>query len=524
MNKALLFLWVFLIPFFAYSKSYKEPIFSEGYKNKFTYQKFLCETENHYIFYKYPSHLLSSGKLKEFEILVFDKQMTLLETRRVRSIFKDKALMPENAEFFDGKIVLFSYYKSKKTNKIELYSQSYDPASLKLISDTKMVLYCPYQTYNFRWLSNFKFVVNDAKNGILILYPKYGKEKDSEPYYKASMLNKQLDILWQKDLKFSFPLVNIYLENIILKDTSKAYLLVRYMKSNKHRLGKPTSKFFIYVIEKGNSIYSQPISLHNGFKSITDCQIGINKNGELKCVGLYSENDYIIKGNFVISYQDLRKDKINIVYNPFKDGYINHYITKDVSKYDNLISETSVVNYSIHIYDIEFNEDNSYELIFEQFQNEYVEQRYDEKRFNLSSINIHSNIYVLFIDSMNKIKNTINIPKLQITRAYQYAYSSFVYAKFNNNYYFFFNDNSMNMFYNPTKPKDAFKKPGKTVLALVSANEKGVQNKEIIELRKDIDKLKILPFNCAQITKGGMLISYVQMARYKAHLIKITLE
>lgn len=509
----------YILPTIAYSipKNDSSLLLGESFKNKYTYQRFLCKTEEYYFFYKYPSDLVSSGTLKEFEILIFDKKLNLVETRRIKPNYKDKSLTPNEAKFIDGKIVLFSTRKIPKADEMELYVQTYNPENLRLNSDARLIYKAKGQAFNHRWKSNFKFVKNNSKKGILALYLKKPNNKEGKPSYSAFMLSNQLQVLWTKNIEFNMPLKEIYLEKIISVNSSKIFFLIRHMKANQHRIGTPTSKFYIYSIENGENIYHKPVLLEKGSRHVTDCQIGVNNNGELICAGLFSDIDYIIKGNFEITFHDVKSMNGVAKYNLFDDGFINQFITSDLTHKDNLVFKSSRVYYTNRIYDILFNNDGSYEFVFEQFQNSFVMQRYNENFFNMSSIIVHGNIYVLFIDKSGKMTSAFSIPKLQITNTiiYKFVYNSFAFSKSNNRLHFYFNDNIDNVKGDNIKPKDAFK-GNNTCLVEVIVDKDGIKSKRIIGT--NINNMKLLPNNCIQTSDTEMILSMTKGTLYKNSL------
>lgn len=422
---------------------------------------------------------------------------------------RDKATV-NNVFFLRGKLYMFYSTPERSIKKNILSLQEIDKKTLTPTGDIVKIGEIDYEGKRQKNSGAFFHRVSRDSSKMLIVYS-LPYDQDAPEKFGFHVLDNQLKTLWQKNIELPYEDELFDFTSFRVDNEGNAYLLGKVFneKRKEKRRGLPNYRYEVIACREGGaSIQQYPISVDERF--LTDMQIEIQDSETIICAGFYSAKGTVsIRGTYFLKVDAGTKTIKAQNFKEFEIGFITQNMkrrdAKRASRQEKRGEEVELLEYDLD--KLLVGKDGSAILIAEQFFMEAVTM--------YRSINGRSDPYTVYhfyyndiiavkMDPNGEIAWSTKIPKTQHTRSDNGYYSSYALAIVKGNLCFIYNDNPDNMMLDDDEQADNYN-PKKSVVVVVSVDQKGIVTKKPITNSKDVDVITV-PKVCEQISNTDVVL------------------
>jgi len=338
--------------------------------------------------------------------------------------------------------------QAKKRNY--LFAQKINLKTLR--PSKKLIKLAEVETRNLYQEGGFRHHLSKDTSKVLI-YASLPKKKKQPERFSLQVFDKQLDLLWDKEVRLPFNDENFAVQEYKVDNEGNVYMLGLIYEDGKRleRGGKPNYQYVILAYRNnGESVEEYKINLNQKF--ITDLTFRVAKNGELIFSGFYSDKGtYSAKGTYFFRLDPISKEISNKNLKPFDFDFLTEYLTD--TEYSKAKKNTQKKGkgtpelYRYALDDLILRSDGGAVLVAEQY---FVQRRYNNNYGYNPSIGFGFNRFNRFNDPYNRLEDdyeyyyndiivvnirpngeiewTARIPKQQLTRndgGYYYKWFSY---------------------------------------------------------------------------------------------------
>ncbi len=400
----------------------------------------------------------------------YDNSLNYVETNEL-SLKKGKTqLVFDFIEKLNNKLYLFSSLKDKKTAKKILFVQSIDINKSTPNGDFKQLTELSFNE-EIQQKDYFLHTISDNQS-ILATYHSVLPTKTSNQQFHVTVINSQLETMWNKTIEFPLDTNLFQLDDIQVDSKGDLYCLGRYNLA----VGREYYKVFKYT-DEGNKVktYNFKLSQHH----LLNSKMKVSTN-EIIMAGLCTE-ERLATGAYFIRFDQEKEDFIKETQNFFPTFFEKYLETEEVSASDEEVAglKDYILDYLI------MNDDGSFYLLAEQYEVD-VEKR-DRVSSNgtamvYSSYNYYyKDIAVVHFSSKGKILWSDKVLKKQFTMNDGGFYSSYAICHDQNKLQIVFNDHVQNT----SEERDGLPKfftglQESSALVSVEVNTRGITNRTSI--------------------------------------------
>jgi hypothetical protein len=357
----------------------------------------------------------------------------------------------------EGKMYLVMYFLRKSDKMIVLSVQDIDPITLHINEYKRPIAVVPYEAGLFKNINHFHLKMVDDKIYVIHVAP---EEINDQTLVSIHVFDKDFNLQWKhfRSLEYREKLFELEDFDIDNNGTVRLEVSIYKDKKRKARQGKPNYEYHFFVFaNKGNDLKEHTVTL--GDKFITDMKFSCRPNGDIACVGFYSDSHSIFNSNNTIAGAfyitiDPESDNIKLEnYKAFDEEFLSYFMSVSAAEKGKEVK-------NIVLRDLHFLNNGSAILLAEEYSEiemqlttsftsyQYYETYYVKTTTTTSSswTNYHcDNIVALRINPEGVIEWTIVITKKQHTSADEGMYSSFATAYVGDKIYLIYNDNPKNL-------------------------------------------------------------------------------
>jgi hypothetical protein len=366
-------------------------------------------------------------------------------------------------EWFDGiyynkgKMYLVTYYLRKSDKMNVLSVQDIDPTTMHISEYKRPIAVVPYEAGLFKTINSFHMRMVDEKIYVLHVAP---EEKNDQTLVSIHVFDKDFNLQWKSFHSLEYREKLFEPEDFDIDHNGTVRLMASIYKDKKRKVrqGKPNYEYHFFVFaNKGDDFKEHTISL--GDKFITDMKFSYRPNGDIACVGFYSDGRSIFNPKNTITgafYVTVDPESTNIKienYKAFDEEFLSNFMSASAAEKGKEIK-------NIVLRDLHFLNNGSAILLAEEYSEfetkfttsftsyEYYDTYYVKTTTTSTAtwMNYHcDNIVALRINPEGIIEWTIIITKKQHTAADEGMYSSFATAYVGDKIYLVYNDNPKNL-------------------------------------------------------------------------------
>jgi hypothetical protein len=417
-----------------------------------------------------------------------------------------------NVLYLNKKLYLFYSVADQKTKKNSLFAKEVDKGTLEPKNETKKLGEIDYTGKRKKNSGTFSYRVSRDSSKLLIFYA-LPYDEDEPEAFGFNVLDNQLNSLWQKDITLPYKDELFDIESFRVDNAGNAYLLGLIYKDKRKskRKGAPNYSYEIFACrDKGNTIKQYPISLDDRF--LSDMQIEILDNQNLICAGFYSEKGtFSVRGTYFLVVDAATKAIKTKSFKEFGIDFITQNMT-DREARKATRKEKRGEEVELYEYDLDkllVGKDGSAILIGEQY---FVHTVVTTMRMANGMTNTQTNYHYYYndliamkINPKGEIEWAQKIAKTQHTVNDGGFYSSYALAIVKGKICFIFNDNPKNLEEDKKEGKAANYKASKSVVVIVSLDQKGNVTKQPIFNSVDVEVIT-RPKVCEQISNREVIL------------------
>ncbi len=314
------------------------------------------------------------------------------------------------------------------------------------------------------------------------------------------MLDHRLTSNWHAAITLPYNDELFLLEDTKVDESGNVYLLglVYKEKNIEKRKDLPNYEYLILSYEASGNVKNE-ISIPVKDKFITHMKIVPKANREIICGGFYSEKGTMsIKGSFFCNVNISSKEIGPIKFREFTDDFFARFMTKE-----KITKEKELYGYDLD------------QLLLKQDGGAILVAQYSETWVTITTgsqsmtrtVNYKRNdIIVVSIKANGDIDWYQKIPKSQVTHNDYAQYSSYAFARKQDDIYFIFNDHPKNFTLEEGKILISFHGENSlSSVVLVKIDQSGKMKKKEILTSDDL-KVNIRPVACEQLVHSQVLI------------------
>jgi hypothetical protein len=211
----------------------------------------------------------------------------------------DKTL--QSGVILDGRLYLRFGAYDKKTKKVHVLVEEYDPKTLKMLRSAVNESYSVEGARGAYFFSmGDKKVVNElTENGFdvsgqrnyLVEYTSdFSKDGDEAEKVNLYVFNSEYALVWKKDYTLPYPNDMFTIRDVIVDDSGNAYMIGRlYLEKGDRKRGQDTYEYHVLTFKnEGAEVNDLKMELPGVY--FTDLTIGVNSQGNMMAIGFYSKD------------------------------------------------------------------------------------------------------------------------------------------------------------------------------------------------------------------------------------------
>lgn len=386
------------------------------------------------------------------------KTYQLLVSNKVNISPNESDINWEYLILYHGKLVAFVSEYNFEYKKTILYHAEIDKQTLKPTGS--LVSLAAVDSESPRNKATFNLAFSPDNDKLLIVQqPSYIAQRTDRVGFLV--LNRELEIQWQKDLDLPFRDQDFVFEDFLVDNDGNAFLQARIFDSiiTKRDKDNPNySYIFLGLNNQGEDLMTTRIELDDYF--VSDLKMSIKSKHELLAAGFYSEKGVnYLKGTFSLGINSLTGEITGMGIQNFSSSLMT-----DLSGGERKINRGNeeLVHYDLN--EIYTRPDGGAILVAEQF---YIQQ----DKQNGQTAYYYNDIIVTSINPDNTIAWSVHVPKRQVTHNDGGYYSSFVPIVKGDIVYLLYNDHPDNVQSPaPTEPVPFTGNKATMMLAAVDGN------------------------------------------------------
>jgi hypothetical protein len=443
--------------------------------------------------------------------------ITLLNSGRI-SVPK---INGENVKFeqiflLHGELLLFTSFYNKTEGSNGIYVQNVDEFGK---GKTEPKLIHQIHANQKKNIGRFEIVLSQDSTKILICSNEPFERYSGEKMHYRVIDSQNLSPLWTTDIELPYNEKELRISNHIIDKAGNVHMLAKVTRKQEKDRSQANYYFtIISYIHAEDEIKEYEVSLKD--KSVTDIAFKLSPSGDLVAAGFYSNSTKGVKpANSFVGFNSISlREETGMVAGTFylKIDQQTHKITsRGIKEFDKsflkeFMSDRSIERgrelYSYLIDHFIIREDGGAILVGEQYFNS-VFCNYDP-RTGIRNCNYHyyyNDIVVVNIDPDGSISWARKVPKLQHSVNDDGFYSSYIFGYDSDNLYFLFNDHPKNLVLRDESRVRYMNNAYKSVVALVTINDKGDIKKSPFFAAKD-QKVIIRPKIFKQVSNNTAII------------------
>jgi len=374
-----------------------------------------------------PERLLSN-KSHKAALELYDKKLNFVRSEAIDLEYKGESL--EFANFVslkDKHFLLTSYYNAKQEKKY-LFARSVNMQTLKCEGEYTKIM--EMQVSSKLRLPYFDFK-SSPDSSLLLVYGTLNFQDGKKESFSLAVMDANIKVLWAKDLELSYAQKDAKINAYTIDNQGNVSLLVAH---NRSKNGKKNSKevdryFSVFAyLNGGTNVKEYEASL--GEQYITDIGFEALQNGDLLCVGFYSDkgllrglNSYKERIKGVFSYKIKGQDGKE--YEKSTQEFSLDIRTSDLSSrgQEKVNDNDEKSNHELKDYDLRLlsvQEDGSFLLIGEKYYEETGSTRNGGSTYRISH---NDDLLVAKLNAKGQMIWACKVDKKQKGMAgYQFAY------------------------------------------------------------------------------------------------------
>ncbi len=446
-----------------------------------------------------------------YAINSFDKNLKLKNEVIIDMKIRGGSTMDyEAAYLIQNEIFIFSSFADKKTRINKLYCRTFDKDTFKAGKLTE-IAELPYEKK--RKTGGFGLEISDDEETLLI-YLNKPYQKNAPERYGFTIIDKDLNKLWEKDIELPYTEQFFIIENYTINNDGDVYLLGQEFKEDKKdRIkGKPNYKYHVLAyLDKGKKVKDYEINLEDKF--ITDITFKVAKNGDLICSGLYSKNGTSgVKGAFymVIDFEtrQIKNNSLKEFDESFiTQGWSDKAITK--AKKKEIKKDKAIELYEYDLKDFILREDGGAVLVAEQYYVRVVTTTTTDSQGRTTTRTTYhyyyNDIIVVNITPKGRIEWATKIEKNQHSVNDGGYLSSYALQVIGDQLFFIFNE-SARTYFEKEERKEMNRKDKKAYLTILTTVESNGEYEKEILVNVSEESTYPVPKLSGQISDNEMML------------------
>lgn len=462
----------------------------------------------------------NAGK-NSYTLIRYDMQHEIEFEREINITVAGQKGTWEGLYLLKDNLVLFLSRADGKKDKNTLYS-------CIISKDGKQEKPEEVDVINIKKKSNagsFQIYLSEDKAKFLIVHQEMYEKKGYEKFnYK--MFTEKLELVWEKPMELPYKDNAFSVGRCRIDEEGNVFVLGTIEVAKK----AVQYKMFAYYFKK-DKLEEVDVNFAKAY-AVSNLQFNYI-NGSLVFVGFYKDSKKPVLQGIIYT-------KINSKTLETEISKTSAFTKKDLAKFttEKKAAKAKGVTPTFVIRDLLVSPNGDLKIVSEIYYVQVIQNQSASRGANLGglalSVNLNSNTYIYYylnimvvnIDNQGEIKWVCNVPKMQISKNDEGAYSSYILAYSNNKMYFVYNDNPKN-----TSPKTKEAKRGsyradtqkinKLAVTLATVDEEGRVNTEMFFKSKNEGKTALKPKLYARFRQDNILIHAVKGKTYKFGFLNI---
>jgi hypothetical protein len=434
----------------------------------------------------------------------------------------------EDIHIVGDKIIVFASIYDKKADEKNLFMKAYTTADMKSVSMFTKVARIGVESKRNQGAFETKVSPDGSK---ILIYVEDPFEKKEFDRFAVKVFSKDLEKLWEDDIEMPYSDQEFLMEEMqVDNDGSVICVGVKYAAKQEARQlkreGQVTYEYHILVYWKGQEKpVDEPLVVKDKF--LQDLTLSLGKDGDVYCVGFYSEKGtWGIRGTFFLRIDRATKTIVHQSFKEFDTDFITAYMTDKEEQKATKKAERKGESLEMYEYEMRDNikrEDGGAVVVAEQYYMWVETIRTTNANGSVSTRTVYHYVYndiiVVSIAPSGDIEWNAKVPKRQHSTNDGGYYSSYAMTLKGGKIYLLFNDNGENLFLKDGDKVQQFEVTGKDALVtLATIDEDGITHREALFSPEKRDA-KVCPKDCITLEDERMFLYASRKKEYRFGLI-----
>jgi len=460
------------------------------------------------------------SKRKKHTLVRYNQALEEVISKELEEEFEGEKHSAEYLFYFSGKLWLFSSYRDREEDELQLYQSFIDAKTLQGQAKKKLIANVKRTGRIFKSEGHFDLRFSKDKERIAIV-THYPYQKNEFEKLKVNLFSSETgEVQWEKEIQIPYREDLFDIEGVKIDAKGNFYVLgKRYGDGLDGKLKEKVDgeKNYDYVVlgyfNDGKESREYLLQLEDKF--ISDLQLAVNENGELICAGFYTNTDRSgLSGSYFMRLNPTTKEVLAQSLKGFNIDFVTQNFTqkekKKAEKRDAKGKEVGLTRYELDEMVLRY--DGGVMLVGEQYFVQVVTHQSPGANGAMNTTTTthyyHNDIIVVNINAEGQIEWTDKIPKRQHTTNDGGMFNSYLLGAKGDKIYMIFNDHpkNLNLTVIPGISKFAtFSKQKNSIVTLVSLDVEG-RNKRMSLLSLKDEGMLSRPMVSEQVDQHTLVL------------------